>query len=93
MRFHLLRFLCISITLGDGSPKTLLQFMSESLPMFSSRDFRVSGLTCRSLVHLSVFLRMVSGNVLISFFCMQLSSLLAPLIERDGYIISSFAVY
>ena len=36
-------FVFISITLRDGSKKILLQFMSGSvLPMFSSRNFRVS---------------------------------------------------
>ena len=36
-------FVFISITLRDGSKKILLQFMSRSvLPMFSSRNFRVS---------------------------------------------------
>ena len=40
----------ISITLGDGAKKILLQFMSKSiLLMFSSRSFRVSGLTLRCL--------------------------------------------
>ena len=49
IRYHLFTFVFVSITLGDGSKKILLQFMSESvLPMFSSRSFIVSSLTFRS---------------------------------------------
>ena len=40
------------------------------LPVFSSKSFIVSGLTFRSLSILSLFLCMVSGSVLISFFYM-----------------------
>ena len=40
------------ITLGSGSKKILLRFMSESvLPMFSSKSFIVSSLLFRSLIH------------------------------------------
>ena len=46
-------FVFISSTLGDGSKKILLGFMSESLlPMFSSRNFIVSGLIFRFLIHI-----------------------------------------
>ena len=39
-------------TLGGGSKKILLWFMSKCvLPMFSSRSLMVSGLTFRSLIH------------------------------------------
>ena len=42
----------ISITLGGGSKKILLWFMSKSvLPMLSSKSFIVSGLAFRSLIH------------------------------------------
>ena len=52
IRSHLFIFVFISITLGDGSKKILLQFMSKSvLRMFSSRSFIVSSLTFRSLIH------------------------------------------
>ena len=52
LRSHLFIFVFISITLGDGSKKILLLFMSKSvLPMFSSKSFIVSGLTFRSLIH------------------------------------------
>ena len=50
--YHLFIFVFIFITLGDGSKKILLQFMSKSvLPMFSSQSFIVSGLTFTSLIH------------------------------------------
>ena len=52
IRSHLFIFVFISITLGGGSKKILLWFMSKSiLPMFSSKSFIVSGLTLRSLIH------------------------------------------
>ena len=52
IRFRFLIFVFISIALGDGLKKILLRFMSESaLPMFSSRDFTVSGLKFTSLIH------------------------------------------
>ena len=53
-RFPLLIFVFISIILGDISKKILLQFMSESvLPMFS-RNYIVSSLIFRSLIHLEL---------------------------------------
>ena len=46
-------FVFISLTLGGGSKKILLWFMSKSVfPMFSSKSFIVSGLTFKSLIHL-----------------------------------------
>ena len=52
IRSHLFIFVFICITLGSRSKNILLWFMSESvLPMFSSKSFRVSGLTFRSLIH------------------------------------------
>ena len=52
VRSHLFIFYFISITLGGGSKRILLWFMSDSvLPMFSPRSFIVSGLTFRSLIH------------------------------------------
>ena len=49
IRSHLFIFVFISNTLGGGSKKILLGFMSKSvLPMFSSKSFIVSGLTFRS---------------------------------------------
>ena len=52
IRSHLFIFVFIFITLGGGSKKILLWFMSESVfPMFSSKSFIVSVLTFRSLIH------------------------------------------
>ena len=51
IRSHLLTFIFISFTLGGGSQRIMLQFMSLSvLPMFSSNSFIVSSLTFRSLI-------------------------------------------
>ena len=51
IRSHFLIFAFISITLGGGEDLAVI-FMSEIvLPMFSSRNFIVSGLTFRSLIH------------------------------------------
>ena len=45
--------------------------MPESvLSMFTSKSFVVSGLTFKSLIHLSLFLCMVLESVLVSFFYM-----------------------
>ena len=52
IRSHLFIFVFIIITLGGGSKKILLQFMSDSvLPIFSSNSFIVSDLTFRSLIY------------------------------------------
>ena len=84
IRSHLFIFVFISITLGGGSKKNLLWFISKSvLPMFFSKRFIVSGLTFRSLIHLSLFLCMVLGSVLISFFYMELSSFRSTTYWRD----------
>ena len=52
IRSHLFVFVFIFITLGGGSKKILLWFMSKSIfPMFSYKSFIVSSLTFRSLIH------------------------------------------
>ena len=52
IRSHLFIFVFFFITLGGGSEKILLWFMSKSVfPMFSSKSFIVSSLTFRSLIH------------------------------------------
>ena len=52
IRSHWFIFVFIVIILGGGSNKMLLWFMSKSiLPMFSSRNFIVSHLTFRFLIH------------------------------------------
>ena len=54
IKSHLFIFVFISITLGGGAKKIIsLWFMSKSvLPMFSSKNCIVSGLTFKSLIHL-----------------------------------------
>ena len=48
-------FVFICVTLGGGSKKILLQFMSKCvLPVFCSKSFIVSSLTLRSLTHFEV---------------------------------------
>ena len=65
---HLLIFAFVFNTLGDGSKKILLWFISKSvLPKFSYRSFTVSALTFRSLVHFEFILYMVLENGLFSF--------------------------
>ena len=50
--FHFFIYVFISINLGGGSERILLQFMSKSvLSMFSSKNFIVSGLTFKPLIH------------------------------------------
>ena len=45
---HLFIFVFISVTLGGGSKRILLQFMSRgAMPILSSKSFIVSGLTFR----------------------------------------------
>jgi len=62
-------FIFISTILGSESKGILLWFMSKSvLPMFSSKSFIVCGLTFKSFILLSLFLCVVLGSVLISFF-------------------------
>ena len=71
IRSHLLTFVFVSVTLGYGSKRILLWFMSSSvLPMFSSKRLIVSGLTFKSLIHFKFILCMVLGSVLISYFYM-----------------------
>ena len=69
-------FVFIFITLGGGSKKMLLQFMSKTvLSVFSSEGFILSGLTFRSLIHLEFIFCMVLGSVVTWFFFMRLSSI------------------
>ena len=69
IKSHLFIFVFIYVTLAGGSKKILMWFMSKRVfPMFSSKSFIVSGLTFKSLIHLDLFLCMVLGSVLISFF-------------------------
>ena len=52
IKSHLFIFVFISVTLGSGSKKIFLWFMSKSvLPTFSSKSVTVSDLTFRPLIH------------------------------------------
>ena len=92
IRSHLFIIVFIFITLGGGSEKILLWFMSRSaFPMFSSK----SHISCFSFI-LSLFLCMVLGSVLISFFYMQLPSFPSTTYWRDSvspfYVLASFVI-
>ena len=63
IRSHLFIFVFIFMTLGGGSKKILLWFMSKCACLFM-----ISGFTFRYLIHLSSFLCAVIENVLYSFF-------------------------
>ena len=64
-------FVFIVITLGGRTEKSLLWLMSESVQsMFSSKNFIVSGLIFRTLIHFELIFVMVLGSVLISLFYM-----------------------
>ena len=70
IRSHLFIFTYICITLEGEWQRILLWFMSESvLPMFSSRNLNVSGLTLRSLIHFEFIfvygVRKCSGFILL----------------------------
>ena len=68
IRPHLFIFVFISVTVGGGSKKILLWFISKSVfPIFSSKSFIMSDITFRSFP-LGVYFCMVLGSVLISFF-------------------------
>ena len=55
IRSHLFIFVFIFITLGGGSKKTLLRFMSESvLPMFSSKSFIINELIYKTEIELQM---------------------------------------
>ena len=84
IRSHLFIFVFIFITLGGGSKKILLRFMSGNvLPMFSSKSFIVLALHLRLWSILSLLLCLVLENVLISFFHMQLYSFPSTTYWRD----------
>ena len=71
IRSHLFIFIFIFIALGVGCRKILMWFMSKSiLPVLSSKNFQVSSLTFRSLIHFEFLLCTVLENVLTSFFYM-----------------------
>ena len=84
IRSHLFVFVFISISLGDGSKKIFLWFMSKSvLPMFFPKTFIVFGLTFSSLIHFE-FIFVCSVRECSHFiFYMQLSSFSSTIYWRD----------
>ena len=84
IRSRLFTFVFISVTLGGGSQRILLWFMSLSvLPMLSSKSFIVSGFTFRSLIHF-VYLCVwcLLESALILFFYMYI---LLPFIKESVF--------
>ena len=76
-------FAFVSFTLGDGSKKIVLQFMSKSvLPTWSSRSFIVSCLTFQSLIHFEFIFYVLLENVLIWFFYVYLGHLVFLRLEK-----------
>ena len=71
IRSHLFIFVFISITLGGGSKRILLCFISKNvLPTFSSKSFIVPGLTFRPLIHFEFIFIYDVTEFLILFFYM-----------------------
>uniref|UniRef100_A0A8C6BKT1 Uncharacterized protein n=1 Tax=Monodon monoceros TaxID=40151 RepID=A0A8C6BKT1_MONMO len=75
IRSHLFIFVFISVTLGGGSKKILLWFMSKSVfPMFfSSKSFIVSGLIFKSLIHLEFIFVYGCSNFILLHVAVQFS--------------------
>ena len=83
-RSYLFIFVLISITLEDRSKKILLQCMSKSLlPTFSPRNFIVSYVTFRSLLHFEFIFVYDVREFFNSFFYMRLSSFPSTAYWRD----------
>jgi len=64
---HLFIFVCIFIRRWLKKDLAVI-YLKNVLPMFPSKNVIASGLTFRSLIHISLFLCMVSGSFLVSFF-------------------------
>ena len=89
IRSHWFIFVFISITLGNVSKKILMQFISKSvLPMFSSKNFMVSGLTFRSLIHFEfIFVYGVKKCSNFFFFVCSCPVFPVPFIEETVFSI------
>ena len=69
IRSYLFIFVFIAITLGGGSEKIFLQFMSDSVPpIIFSDSFIISGLTFRSFINFKLLCMMLECSNFI--FCM-----------------------
>ena len=75
IRSHLFIFVFVSVTLGGGSKRILLWFMSKSvLPLFFSKSFVVSGLTFKFLICFECILYSTSSLHILSLFFLPLES-------------------
>ena len=97
IRSHLFIFGFIFITLGGGSKKILLQFMSKSvLPMFSSESFIVSGITFRSLIHFEFIfvydVRECPNIILLNCYPVFPAPLIEETVFSPLYILASFVI-
>ena len=83
IRSYLFISVFISITLGDGSKRYCYNLCQRVvLCMFSLKSFIASSLTLRSLIQFE-FIFVYGVNVLISLFCMWLSSFPSATYWRD----------
>ena len=81
IRTYLFNFAFVSFALGDSFKNIAIVYVKE-YSMFSSKNFMVSGIKFRSLIHFSL-LYVVWGNVLISLFYMWLSGFTSMAYWRD----------
>ena len=97
IRSNLFIFAFVSFALGERSKKYCYNLCQSVLPMFSSRNFRVSGLTFRSLIHFDPFLYMVLEkcfNFILLHVAVQFSQhhFLKRLFFSPVYILASFVI-
>ena len=97
IKYHLFIFVFIFITLGGGSKKILLQFMSACSAYVSSKSFIVSDLTFRSLIHFElIFVYGVKECCNFVFITCSCPGFPAPCIEETVfpplYSLASFVV-
>ena len=92
IRSYLFIFVFIFITLGGEWKNILLRFMSKSvLPMFSSNNFIVSGVTFRSLIHFE-FISLYDIRKCFNFIFLHVTILLSQhhLLQRLSFLICLF---
>ena len=82
MYSHLSIFAFVACNIGIVFKKLLLKPMSRGFFLFSSRNFTVLGLICKSLIHF-LFDFWVKYNSPVSYLCVQIHSLLSTIFWRD----------
>ena len=91
IRSHFFISVFISITIGGGSKKILLQFMSEIvLPMFPPKSFIVSKLRFRVLIHFEFILCIVLGCILHVFLHIAVQFFQHHLLKRLFVLFKEF---